>query len=114
MDGVSISFLEPSVNLRIYGHSNNNAFIWTWSLGYMGFYDGGYANNQSIKLSGQCLGLSMDLGYDIEIAKNLALGFQLSLYAGTLTKFEQTDNSGNRSVVLEKEQYEGLYILIRK
>lgn len=78
-----------------------------FSLGYMG-----YSNDKVIvdkyKMTGSTLGLSLDIGYDIGLSENLALGFQVSVLTGVLTKYDWSDGTTTQTIKLEKDEYENL------
>jgi hypothetical protein len=72
-----------------------------------------YRNNAVIinkyTITGNSLGMCMDIGYDIGISKSLQLGFQLSLISGQLTKYKLNDGNTTQTVQLDKDNYENLY-----
>jgi hypothetical protein len=49
-----------------------------------------------------------DIGYDFAITKNLHLGLQMTLLAGTLFEFYLTDGNTVERIDLEQGEYESL------
>ncbi|WP_319503610.1 hypothetical protein [uncultured Draconibacterium sp.] len=103
---VSISFIGPSVSTRFLSRDKNSAFVSSLIMGRMGYADKMY--NGHTRLEGSTFGMGWDLGYDFNIAKNVALGFQLSLLAGTLTKVSLTNGMTTTEIDLEDDEMEGL------
>jgi len=74
------------------------------SLGYMS-----YSNDVVVidpyQLKGSTVALTFDVGYDLSISKNFALGIQFSLLAGRLSNYTKTDNSGTDTIELGNKEY---------
>ena len=106
-DDLTISFIGPIFSTRILSPSKQNAFLMNISLGYMG-----YSNDKIVidkyKMTGSTMGLSLDVGYDIGLSKNLSLGFQLSLISGVMSSYKLSDGTYTETITLEKGNYEGL------
>lgn len=106
-DDLTISFIGPTFSTRLLNENKNNALLMNLSLGYMG-----YSNDKVIvdkyKMTGSTLGLSLDIGYDIGLSENLALGFQVSLLTGVLSKYDWNDGTTTQTIKLEKDEYENL------
>jgi hypothetical protein len=106
-DEVSISFIGPAFCTRLLNRTQKNALYIAIAMGYAGFRDEGvYYTPMLIK--GSTFGLGMDLGYDIGLSRNWAIGFQLSALAGVITEVDVTQNGSTQNVSLEKENYESL------
>lgn len=106
-DDLTISFIGPTFSSRLLNDEKRNAFLIGLSLGYMG-----YSNDKIIidkyKMTGSTMGLSLDIGYDIGLSENFALGFQISLLTGTLSKYDWSDGVNTETIKLEKGSYESL------
>jgi len=106
-DDLTISFIGPTFSTRLLSHDKKNAFLMNLSLGYMG-----YSNDKVIidkyKMTGSTMGLSFDIGYDIELSENLSLGFQISYLTGTLFEYDWNDGIKTETIKLEKGEYESL------
>ena len=106
-DDISITFIGPTFTTRIIKANKNDALIMNVGVGYMG-----YENNMVLidkyKISGSSVGLTFDIGYDIELSSNLALGFQLSIITGNLFQYELDDGLTKKTIKLEEGKYESL------
>lgn len=106
-DDVTISFIGPSFFTRTFNYDKTNAFMANLALGYMG-----YSNNSVLinpmKMTGSTVGVALDLGYDIGLSENLALGFQVSLLTGTLMQYKLNDGTTTQTVKLDQGEYESL------
>ena len=106
-DDISICFVGSFFSTRLLNASKRNCFITNLGIGYLGYKDDCVlVNNYTIK--GSTLGLCWDLGYDIGMTKNLALGFQLSYIIGTLTQYEVSDGNTTENIELDEGYYESL------
>lgn len=105
-DDLTISFIGPSFSSRFINRKNNS-FLMSVSLGYMDYKNNGFVINR-YKMTGNTAGFAMDIGYDIRMSENLALGFQLSLLSGFLVKYDWQDATQKQTVNLEKGEYESL------
>lgn len=106
-DNITSSYVGPTFSTRFLNQDNNRAILLDLSLGYMGYYNNA-VRIDSYKINGQSFGFSLSAGYDIEIAKNLILGFQVSYLYGTLLKYDLNDGVSTKTITLDKEEYESL------
>ncbi|TLX73071.1 hypothetical protein E9993_16560 [Labilibacter sediminis] len=106
-DDLFISFVGPNLVYRKFDKYNTNCFYMQGALGYMS-----YKNNKEVVspfvMTGSTLGSCIDIGYEISIDNNLFLGFQLSLMAGTLSKYTIDDGESSETFELEDDEYENL------
>lgn len=107
-DNISNSFFGPIFTTRLLNGSKNNAFIMSLGLGYMGYTNKSTLASSNYTIKSSTMGLCWDIGYDVGLSKNMSLGFQLSMYLGTLTKYEISDGVTTRTVKLEEDSYESL------
>ncbi|MFV0268376.1 MAG: hypothetical protein ACK5HT_14710 [Draconibacterium sp.] len=107
-DDLSISFIGPMFSTRLLSNSKKNAFLLNLAMGYMGYSNDKVIGGYKYDMTGSSFGMALDLGYDIGISEKLSLGFQLSLFAGSLTKYKQDDGISVETVKLEKGSYESL------
>jgi hypothetical protein len=77
-------------------------------LGYMGYQDKTIAVSEHLKLQGATVGMCLNIGYDISISRNFALGFQLSLMGGTLSQLKVSNGTYTETVHFEEDQYQDL------
>jgi hypothetical protein len=106
-DQITISFIGPMLSMRLLDNTIHDHFMLNVSLGYMG-----YTNNVVLaypyKLKGKTAGFLLDIGYDRTLTKNFAIGLQLSLIAGILTKYTLKSGSYWETVKLSQNSYESL------
>lgn len=106
-DDIKIFFIGPAYSTRFLNGNKTNAFLMNLSLGYMGFNDNKVVID-NYKVTGNALGLSLDIGYDISISKNLMLGFQIAFITASISKFYWNDGTTTQTVELESGKYESL------
>lgn len=107
-DDISIHFIGPLFSIRFFDAKKKNCFLTSIGLGYMGYVDDGVFINNAVTIKGNTLGMSLSLGYDIGLSKSVALGFQFTLEAGTLTQYQISDGNTTMKVELEESAYESL------
>ncbi len=106
-DDIRIHFIGPVISARLYNHNKTNSWILSYGLGYMHYVDHTYVGGD-FKISGGTLGQSYDIGYDVGLSKNLALGFQLSFLSGKITKIKVSNGYDTQSMKLDEDSQEGL------
>ncbi len=106
-DDISINFIGPFFSTRMLNTDKKNSLLMNLGIGYMG-----YKNNAVLisdyTIRGNSLGLSWDIGYDIGLSENFAIGFQFSWMVGTLTQVEISDGSRTETIKFDKENFENL------
>lgn len=107
IDNIKISFIGPTFSTRLLNSNKKNAFLMNLSLGYME-YKNDFVFIDNYIVTGNTIGLALDLGYDITIFENLLIGFQLSFITGTISKFKWDDGINIQTINLEKGEYESL------
>jgi len=106
-DNISINFIGPFISTRLLNGNKKKSFLMNFGIGYLGYKDNTVLiNDYTIK--GSTIGPCWDIGYDIGISKNLAIGFQLSYTIGALSQFDVSDGITTKTVKLEKDSYESL------
>lgn len=111
IDKVSIQHFMPVFNLRaINRKSPNNYFLATIGIGYVHYIDKYYITDlpglsdvHLLTLKGGTAGILMRVGYDISIAKNMAIVVQASLVSGVLSKITLVDEEAGEEYT---EKYE--------
>ena len=106
-DDLKISFIGPAFSTRLLNGKKNNALSMNFSFGYMGYNDKKVLID-SYKVTGSTLGMSLDIGYDISISKNIMLGFQIAFITGSISKFYWNDGTTTQTIELESGSYENL------
>lgn len=106
-DDITISFIGPLFSTRLYSRSKSTCFIFNVGLGYLGYNDKAvYGSDLTIK--GSTGGFYAGAGYDVNLSEKFALGVQLSLLGGSLTKLKVTNGFTTQTVELPKDGYENL------
>lgn len=107
-DEIRINFIGPLFSTRFYNYNKQNCYLMNLSIGYLG-----YKNMKTLvdeyEIKGGTVGLSLDIGYDWGISDKMAIGFQISLIRGALTKYEVSNGITTETVELEKGEYESLH-----
>ncbi|MFW5656190.1 MAG: hypothetical protein ACOC0C_01130 [Bacteroidota bacterium] len=106
-DDIFVHFFGPVLSTRFYNYNKKSAFFADFGLGYLG-YDNDAIFVNDIHITGKTVGVSMDLGYDIGLSDNIAMGFEISVVSGTLTELEVSSGSYSETRELEKDEYENL------
>ncbi|MGC3976815.1 MAG: hypothetical protein QM751_00370 [Paludibacteraceae bacterium] len=106
-DNISINFIGSFFSMRFLNSTKQNCFLINWGMGYLGYYDKAVLID-NYSMSGSTFGVTLDIGYDIGLSKNLALGLQLSYTSGTLTQYKLTQGGFSQTVKLKSENYENL------
>lgn len=88
------TFVGPSLATKYDSPNNRHSLFFNVAIGYMGYLSD--KENLQIKSTGATVGSALDAGYDYRITKNFAIGAQLSLVGGVLSKL--THERGNQSV----------------
>ncbi len=107
-DDISIGFVGAFYSTRLLNATKKNSLLLNMGIGYMGYKNNGVLISDYATLKGSTLGICWDIGYDIGISKNIAIGFQLSSLIGTLTKYELSSRNKTEIIKLEKDNYESL------
>ena len=108
-DNVSIWFVGPSIKGRLLTPSRNQAFLFSYAFGIAGELDRGDLMYVPYKITGFSLGHLFELGYDLRITRNLALGASLYYMLGTIRDCTVYDGAGNKqTVALTEDKFEHL------
>ena len=108
-DHVSIWFVGPSIRGRFLTPSRNQALLLSYAFGIAGESDRGELMSVPYKIKGVSLGHLFELGYDILVARNFALGASLYYMLGTIRDCTVYDGAGkSQHVTLTEDQYEHL------
>ena len=84
-DDIRINYIGPVFYYRFFNRQESIAWLIGISLGYAGFVNKGILLSEDLKRSGSTVGISVIIGTDIFVKKNLAIGLNLSVDFGTLT-----------------------------
>ena len=106
-DDISVSFIGPMFSTRMLSDNKKNSFFMNLAFGYM-IYNDDLVIIRSYRINGNTIGLAYELGYDIDLSKNMALCFHVSFISGTLSEYDLYSQNGTQKISLEKGKYEGL------
>lgn len=106
-DNIKVDFIGPSITSRTYNRARTGCLYSVFSLGYVKYEDEGTLIT-FLKLKGNTIGLLYDLGYDIILNENVALGIQCSFMTAILKEITLTDGTNTQTENLDKENYENL------
>jgi len=106
-DDLKIKFIAPSFTVRLLNYNKKNAFLFSAAIGYID-----YVNDkviiESFKMTGNTVGFGLDIGYDIGLSENLALGLQVSLITGALSEYTFDYGSSQQTFKLPAGSYENV------
>jgi hypothetical protein len=107
-DNIAINFYGPGFYTRSLSSNHNNALIAAISLGYISYKNEAVFITEDFTIEGSSFGMVLDLGYDIGISDDMAIGLQLSFTLGTLSKLEVDYGSHTETIELDPDNYENL------
>lgn len=88
------TFIGPSFATKYDSANNKHLFFFNVAIGYMGYLSD--KESLQVESTGATVGSALDAGYDYRITKNIAIGAQVSIVGGVLSKV--THKRGNQSV----------------
>lgn len=101
-DDISVTFIGPAFYTRYLNFNKKNALLFGLAIGYLGYEDKVVIVGEKYTLIGSTAGLIWDLGYDIGINPNFAIGFNLSLLSGWLSEYNLNDGLTTTTIKLGK------------
>lgn len=107
-DNITHTFIGPSVSSRYVSANTKHAFLFGIALGYLGYNNNAAFDGQTVKMTSGTFGSSIDAGYDFNLTKSIALGAQLSMTGGTLSKMNSTIDGRQTTQTFDKDQRESL------
>lgn len=107
-DDISHSFIGPSFSTKYTTANTKHTFFFALALGYLGYHNNATLAGQSIKMTSGTFGSALDAGYDFNLTRNIAIGTQISLTGGTLTKMDYSNGGVKHTQTFEKDQKESL------
>lgn len=107
-DNISNTFIGPSFTAQSAGADSKHTFIINAALGYLNYTNNGRSNTGVLQLSGGTLGSALDVGYDLKLFKNFALGAQASIISGVLTSYTLSNGNMSKKVNLNENERENL------
>jgi hypothetical protein len=107
-DNITIRFIGPFFSTRFLNADKKNALLLNLGIGYIGYNDEGVLISDYITLKGSSFGACWEIAYDIGIAENWALVFQVSSVTGYLSQVVKSDGIRTETIKLENRQFEDL------
>lgn len=106
-DNINTQFI--GANLYNRGYSKNRKTVWfaNVSLGYIDYRNDAKLIDD-LKITGSTFGAGFDLGVDFNLAKNFYFSLGAGYTAGLLKQLKYSDSAGQRTIKLEKNQYESM------
>ncbi len=107
IDDIHVNYYSLIYSYRFFSQNNPASTLLNFTLGYQE-----YINNATIvdeyNIKGETLGLGMEIGFDINMSKNVLLGFKLGYTMGAIKEVEMSGNTGTKTITMEEGEYEGL------
>jgi hypothetical protein len=107
-DRIHINFAGPVFSTRLFNQTKKNCLLLDLGIGYLRYRDEVLFASEKLTLKGGTAGFYWNVGYDIGISKNLALGFQLSFLRGMLSEYKRSNGIRTDVIKLEKNEREDL------
>lgn len=106
---VAVQYFGPQFALRFLNKSQKNAFLMSYSLGYVRYSNEVRQGMFPRKLVGSSFGLSIAYGYELGLSDNVALGAQVSALLASISSYTETLATGqSTTITLPDDQKEGL------
>ena len=106
-DDITIGFIGPFLSARLLSANKVNSLYTNIGIGYSSYTNHAVAFSEST-YKGHATGFALDIGYDIGVSRNFAVGLQASLITGAVTMMEEASRGKKKTHKLDKENYEGL------
>lgn len=107
---LSIHFIGPCLSTRYLHADMKNAIYFNIAYGYVS-YRLNYQADVDFLVRGTTVANINDLGYDLGLNQNVAIGFQISYFRGILKDYKKTYNGETQNVYLDYGKYERLHRL---
>lgn len=85
-----------------------HTFVFAVAMGYLGYNNDAGIAGQPVKITGGTFGSALDADYDFNITKHFALGAQLSLTGGTLSRLNYTMGDVTNTQNFDDDQKESM------
>lgn len=107
-ENISIYYVGPFISARIYDRKKRNALYLQLGLGYIKYLNKLVLEERQ-NVSSNTLGVDLSFGYDWKITNHFAIGAQLALISGKLSKLRISNKKDYKAVLdFEKDEREGL------
>lgn len=106
-DNIKHTFIGPSFTTKHTTLNNKHTFLFVVALGYLGYNNDGTLG-QPVKMDAGTFGSAIDAAYDFNITKSIAIGAQLSMTGGTLSKMNYTRGGTTTTETYGKDEKESM------
>lgn len=107
IDNIAVNYFGPSFLIRFMNKHYTNAFIMSFSLGYLGYENQATLFDEFL-MNGSTFGITISANYDVSLGNGLALGFQLAYLGGSLSKYTIKSGNISQTIELSEGNYESL------
>ena len=106
---ITFNYAGANYIVRIFNSKKKNCFLMTCGLGYLGYIDKVFFNDEEVgKITAATLGVNFGLGYDIGISKYFSIGFKASFMGGSFRNYKQTLAGVTTTETMPEKTSEGL------
>jgi competence protein ComGC len=106
---ITFNYVGLNYISRFYNSKKKNCFLMTIGMGYLGYIDKLFLNDQEFgKITASTVGFNLGIGYDIGISKYFSLGFKVSLMGGAFSNYKETIGGTTTDVSMPEKTSEGL------
>jgi hypothetical protein len=106
-DHVRMNYVALSTQNRLILRSDNEVLLGL-NMGYQSYRDRLNSLGTELNIDGGTVGLGLEVGYAVKLAKASKLLLNLSLLTSTITKINVESGGQKETVKLEKDEFEGL------
>lgn len=107
-DNIKHTFIGPSFSTKYTTLNTKHTFIFAVALGYLGYHNSATIASQPIEITGGTFGSALDAAYDLNITKSFAIGAQLSITGGTLSKLTYSSGGVSNTQTFGKDEKESM------
>jgi hypothetical protein len=106
---IIFNYIGINYIIRFYDSKKKNCFLMTMGMGYLGYIDKLFLNDQEFgKITASTVGVNLGVGYDIRISKRFCFGFKASLMGGSFSNYKQTIGNSITNESFPDKNSEGL------
>jgi len=99
-NSILINFVGPSLMTKLLSANKKNALLLSTAVGYMSYKNEETVGQRFLTSTGNTIGVSVDVGYDIGLTDYMSIGCVASWTTGTLRELEVKENGFTTTVDL--------------
>ncbi|WP_410221953.1 hypothetical protein [Pedobacter sp.] len=107
-DNLTHTFVGPSLSGKYSTANDRHSFLFGIALGYLDYNNKLNYVGRAVTITGGTFGSAIDVGYDLKVAKSIAIGAQLGLVGGVLSKINIDNGTTAVTKNLEQDQKENM------